>query len=215
MNFKLSLKIAAGLLAFASLASADTFFVANFGVNSITKYDANGNGSSFTSAFVNGPNGLALDSSGNLYVTTNSNTIEKFAPDGTDLGVFASTGLNNAMGLAFDRNGNLYAANFAGNTIEKFAPDGTDLGVFAKVIRPTGLAFDPLGNLCVANFGNTIARFAPDKTPLSSFASLGLNNPEGLAFDSLGNLYVANNGSDTIENFFPSRGRSRLLASPT
>ena len=37
-------------------------------------------------------NGLALDSSGNLYVTTNSNMIRKFAPNGADLGVFASTG---------------------------------------------------------------------------------------------------------------------------
>ena len=70
----------------------DTFFVADFGVNSITKYDANGNGSPFTNAFVNGPNGVALDSSGNLYVSTNSNVVRKFAPDGIDLGVFASTG---------------------------------------------------------------------------------------------------------------------------
>ena len=115
MKFKLSWQIFYSLFAFASLAPADTLFVANFGVNTITKYDATGNGSSFTSAFVNGPNGVALDSSGNLYVSTNNNTIEVFAPDGTDLGVFASTGMNNAMGLAFDRSGNLYAANFASN----------------------------------------------------------------------------------------------------
>jgi DNA-binding beta-propeller fold protein YncE len=214
MKSKLFLKIAAGLFAFASLASADTFFVANFGVNTITKYDADGIGSPFTSAFVNGPYGVALDSSGNLYVSTNNNTIEKFAPDGTDLGVFASTGLNNAMGLAFDRSGNLYAANFAGNTVEQFAPDGTDLGVFGLVIRPTGLAFDSLGNLHVANFGNTIARFAPDGTPLSSFASLNLNNPEGLAFDSLGNLYVANSGSDTISVFSPAGADLGPIVSP-
>ena len=204
MKFKLISTIASSFVLLASLAQADTFFVANFGVNSITKYDANGNGSSFTSAFVNGPNGLALDSSGNLYVTTNSNTIEKFAPNGTDLGVFASTGLNNAMGLAFDSNGNLFAANFAGNTIEKFAPDGTDLGVFATVIRPTGLAFDTAGNLYAANFGPTIARFSPDGTPLTAFSSLSLNNAEGVAFDALGNLYVANNGSDTIQIFSPT-----------
>jgi len=194
----------AALLCLVSIAGADTFFVANFGVNTITRYDQNGTPSSFTSAFVNGPNGLALDSSGNLYVTTNSNTIEKFAPNGTDLGVFASTGINNAMGLAFDSNGNLFAANFVGNTIEKFAPDGTDLGVFATVIRPTGLAFDTAGNLYVANFGNTILRYAPDGTPLGIFANTGLNNPEGLAFDSIGNLYAANNGSDTIEVFSAS-----------
>ena len=80
-------------------------------------------GSPFTGEFVNGPYGLALDSSGNLYVTTNSNVIRKFGPNGVDLGVFASTGINNAMGLAFDSKGNLYAANFGGNTIEKFAPE--------------------------------------------------------------------------------------------
>lgn len=205
MKSKLFLKIAAGLFVFASVARGDTFFVTNFGVNSITKYDASGgNGSPFTSAFVNGPNGVVLDSAGNLYVSTNGNTIEKFAPDGTDLGVFASTGINNATGLAFDRSGNLYAANFGGNTVEQFAPDGTDLGVFAVVIRPTGLAFDAAGNLCVANFGNTIARFSPNGTPLASFTSLTLNNPEGLAFDSLGNLYAANNGSNTIQYFSPS-----------
>src|SRR6266446_5337832 len=175
MKFTLSLVIAAGLLLIASVAPADTFFVANFGVNTITKYDANGSGSAFTGAFVDGPYGVALDSDGNLYVSTNNNTIEKFAANGTDLGVFASTGLNNAMGLAFDSGGNLYAANFVGNTIEKFAPDGTDLGVFATVIRPTGIAFDTAGNLYVANFGNTILRFAPGGTPLGTFAKTGLN----------------------------------------
>ncbi len=204
MKISLSLTLAAGLLLTAVVARADHFFVANFGVNSITKYNASGNGSSFTNAFVNGPNGIALDVGGNLYVTTNQNTIEKFAPDGTDLGVFASTGLNNALGLAFDRAGNLYAANFAGNTVEKFAPDGTDLGVFASVIRATGIAFDAAGNLYVANFGNTIERFSPSGAALGSFATTGLNNPEGLAFDSLGKLYVANNGSDTIEVYSPA-----------
>jgi NHL repeat len=203
MKFKLAPTIASGLLLLASLAQADNFFVANSGVNSITKYDDNGAGSPFTGEFVNGPNGLALDSSGNLYVTTNSNVIRKFSPSGVDLGVFASTGINFAMGLAFDSKGNLYAANFGGNTIEKFAPNGTDLGVFAFVIRPTGLAFDAAGNLYVANFGNTIERFSSIGTPLIPFTSLFLNNPEGLAFDSSGNLYVANNGSDTIQVFSP------------
>lgn len=204
MKFKLSSKIAAGLFAFASLASADNFFVANFGINTITRYNADGIGVPFTGAFINGPNGLALDSSGNLYVSTNSNVIRKFSPAGVDLGVFASTGLNGVMGLAFDSQGNLYAANFGGNTIEKFSPNGIDLGVFANVIgRPTGLAFDSSGNLYVGSFGNTIARFAPNGTPLPDFTSFNLNNPVGLAFTSSGNLYAANSGSDTISVFSP------------
>ncbi len=203
MKSKLALIFAAGLLALVSFAQADTFYVANFGVNSITEYDDDGNASPFTDAFVNGPNGLALDSEGNLYVSTNTNTIRKFAPDGTDLGVFASTGINNAQALAFDRNGNLYAANFGDSTVEIFAPDGTDLGVFANVLQPTGLAFDTSGRLYVASFANTIERFAADGTPLGTFADTGLSNPAGLAFDSLGFLYAANNAANTIEVFAP------------
>jgi sugar lactone lactonase YvrE len=205
MKFALSLMIAAFLLTSAGeVQAADQFFVTNFGVNSITRYDENGLAFNFTNSFVNGPNGIALDASGNVYVTTNENTIQKFSPEGIDLGVFASTGLNLALGLAFDRSGNLYAANFAGNTVEKFAPDGTDLGIFALVIRPTGLAFDAAGNLYVANFSASIMRFAPNGSQLSSFTSLNLNNPEGIAFDSLGNLYAANSGSDSIEIFSPT-----------
>lgn len=203
MKSTLSLTLAAAFLFTTFAARAGHFFVADFGVNTITKYDASGNGSPFTNAFVNGPNGVALDTRGNLYVTTNQNTIEKFSANGTDLGVFASTGLNNALGLAFDTAGNLYAANFGGNTVEKFSPAGVDLGVFANVIRPTGITFDTAGNLYAANFGNTVERFAPDGTPLGSFAPTGLNNPEGLAFNSLGKLYVANSGSNTIEVFSP------------
>jgi len=60
-----------------------------------------------------------------------SDTIEQFAPDGTDLGVFASTGLNEPLGLMFDSAGNLYAANRGNDTIEKFSATGADLGVFA------------------------------------------------------------------------------------
>ena len=213
MHLKLSLTIAAGLLAFASLAAADTFFVAEFGDGTIAKYDANGNASSFTNAFINGPNGVALDSSGNLFVTTASNTIEVFAPDGTYLGFFANTGLNNPMGLAFDRDGFLYAANFGSNTVEVFDPDGTDLGIFAFVIQPTGLAFDSFGNLHVSSV-NTIDRFAPDGTPLNSFTSFNLSNPAGLGFDSLGDLYVANSGSDTISAFSPAGAEFSLISSP-
>ena len=204
------LALLAALLGLASVKAA-TFFVPNTGVNTISQYDENGVTSSFTSASVNGPNGVALDRAGNLFVSTNDNTIEKFSPAGVDLGTFAATGLNFPMALAFDRAGNLYAANFAGSTVEKFTPAGAGT-VFANVIRPTGLAFDASGNLYVSNFGSTIERFSASGTPLGTFASSGLNNPEGLAFDSLGNLYAANNGADTIEKFSPSGADLGIVA---
>ncbi len=184
-------------------ARAETFYVPNTGENTISQYDNNGAATAFTSASVNGPIGVALDRQGNLFVSTNGNTIEKFSPSGVDLGTFATVGVNFPMGLAFDRTGNLYVANFAGNTVQKFTPDGVG-SVFASIIHPTGLAFDAVGNLYVADFGNTIEQFSPTGVYLGTFATGRLNNPEGLTFDSLGNLYAANNGSDSVEVFSPT-----------
>ncbi len=198
-----SLAILVVVLALASNAGADTFFVPNLGVNTVSTYDDNGNQTPFGSPFLNGPAGIAIDRSGNLFISTNSNTIERFSSSGVHLGTFASVGVNNALGLAFDRNGNLYAANFAGGTVEKFTPAGVGT-VFATVVRPTGLAFDAVGNLYVANFGNTIERFSPTGASLGTFAGSGLSNPEGLAFDSLGNLYAANSAANTVAKFSPA-----------
>src|SRR3954451_4266525 len=83
MKLKLFLQLSVALCAAVSLASADTLFVTNYGDNSITKYNADGNGSPFTGEFINGPYGVAIDSNGNLYVSTNSNVIREFAFDGT------------------------------------------------------------------------------------------------------------------------------------
>jgi hypothetical protein len=105
-------------------------------------------------AFVPGPYGIALDAAGNVYVTTNNNTIEKFGLGRRRPRRFVpAPGINFGMGLAFDRDGNLYAANFVGGTIEKFSPNGTDLGVFANVIGPTGLAFDAARQPLCGKFG--------------------------------------------------------------
>ena len=100
---------------------------------SVLKFTPDGVGSVFADGGFHRAVGLAFDIAGNLYVSNmDSNTIEKFAPDGTDLGVFASTGLDKPFGLIFDSAGNLYAGNRGNNTIEKFSSTGADLGVFAN-----------------------------------------------------------------------------------
>ena len=119
---------------------------------SVLKFTPDGVGSVFADRGFQRAYGLAFDSAGNLYVSNvDSNTITKFSPDGTDLGVFASTGLNEPLGIMFDRAGNLYAANRGNDTIEKFSSTGTDLGVFAHtqpkphfmtMFRPSHLHFE-------------------------------------------------------------------------
>jgi len=91
----------------------------------------------FVSGFP-GAEGIAFDVHGNLFVSSfSTNIIEKYSPEGVDLGVFASIGAGSAYGLAFDREGNLYVANFSG-VVRKFSPTGADLGAFANA--STGLS---------------------------------------------------------------------------
>ena len=119
---------------------------------SVLKFTPDGVGSVFAENGFDTAYGLAFDSAGNLYVSNfSSSTIEKFSPEGVDLGVFAgSPGVNRPHGLLFDNAGNLYVANNGNNTIEKFSSTGVDLGVFAHtgggphfmtMFRPTAMPY--------------------------------------------------------------------------
>src|SRR6266487_5378859 len=151
-----------------------------------------------------------LAASGDLFVADNgSNTILKFAPDGTE-SPFRS-GLNGPFGLAFDSSGNVFEGDTGTNTIFKFTPDGTGSTFAAGLSGPIGLAFDSSGNLFEADYNSgMIFKFTPDGTK-STFAS-GLSNPVGLAFDSSGNLFEADQGSGTIFVFTPFGTKSTFAS---
>ena len=172
---------AAALLASLAVCCADTLYVSNWSGNTIEEFTADGVGSVFASAELSNPNGLAFDSTGNLYVANGDSTIKKFTTAGVG-SVFASIGSGGQRGLAFDTAGNLYFANFNNNTIEKFTTAG-DGSVFAStgLNNPAGLAFDSAGNLYAANYGNnTIQKFTMAGVG-SRFANTGLSFPSFIA----------------------------------
>jgi sugar lactone lactonase YvrE len=151
--------------------------------------------------------GVAFDSSGNLYVMAIDNTdpnlastIYKFTPSGVQ-STFGSVP-GQGFGLAFDSAGNLFAADVVDVTIYKFTPDGTRSvfvgpSAFSPDHGPDGLAFDRFGNLFVSENHDTavlggderILKFTPDGME-SEFAT-DLTEPRGLAFDRSGMLFVA------------------------
>ncbi len=146
---------------------AGNLYVANPGNNTILKFAPGGAASVFASSSsgLNNPDGLAFDSQGNLFVANGNNTIVKLTPGGVG-SLFANPQnlniLSTPYGLAIDRADNLFVAN--DSYIEKFTPDGTaSRFATAGVNRPSGLAFDSLGNLYTANYyGNSITKFTPD-----------------------------------------------------
>jgi len=154
---------------------------------------------------LDGPLGLAFDSTGNLFVASFSGKILKFTPGGVH-STFAS-GLSDPEGLAFDRAGNLFVSDI-GN-IYKFSPSGARSTFASGLNRPVGLAFDIAGNLFAADqAGGKIYRFTPSGLR-STFAS-GLSNPFDLAFDIAGNLFVTdwgNGNGGKVSKFTPAGGR--------
>ena len=196
---------------FAASAYAETVFVW-CGDNTIRQFATNGMGSVLVSNVTylsgwNGPVGLALDNSGNLYSgCPGASTVTKWATNG--VGSYAGFA-DSVSGLAFDRADNIYMTNpnYVSICRGYFTMDCNQ----SYLSNPTSLAFDRLGDIYVANgvypwsdspFGptNTIAKFSASLTYLGDFAT-NLNQPWGLAFDRAGNLFVSNSGNNRIYKF--------------
>ena len=87
-----------------------------------------------------GPEGLVLDSAGNLYEADSTNgNILKFAPGGTS-SIFSSA-LNVPAALALDGTGNLFAGDPGTNSIYKFTPGGAQSTFATGQLHPAFFTF--------------------------------------------------------------------------
>ncbi|TKC60288.1 hypothetical protein FBD94_15395 [Pedobacter hiemivivus] len=143
-----------------------------------------------TSALFRHPSFMAVNSSGNIFVSDQQNhRIRKITPAGV-VSTFAGSGsIGSAngtgtaasfqfpMGLAFDGSGNLYVSDAYNHKIRKISP----LGV-------------------VSDFAGSGSAGAANGAP----GSASFNLPMGLAFDVAGNLYVADRANDKIRKISSS-----------
>lgn len=136
-----------------------------------------------------------------------------------------------AEGLAADAQGNVYVAE-AGNAcirkitpagvVSTFAGDGTPglvngPAATARFSSTADLAFDPQGNLLVADYGNNCIRKITPGGIVSTLAGTGVagfvdgpgtvaqfSDPEGLAIDAQGTVYVSEYGNYSIRKVLPN-----------
>ena len=162
----------------------------------------------------NNPSGVAVDSSGNLFVAdTWNSSIRKVTPVGADWVVTTlvdgSAGLSSPQGIAVDADGNVFVADSGNNSIWELTLVGADwvattlVDFTAGLSGPQGIAVDLNGTLYVTDTGNNrirkVALVGADwvVTTLVDF-TVGLSNPQGVAVDSSGNVFVADTGNNSI-----------------
>jgi streptogramin lyase len=108
---------------------------------------------------LNMPMGVAVDSSGNVYVAdTNNNAVKEIFTNGTirTLG----SGFAWPIGVAVDSSGNVYVTDPLHNTIKEILTNETMVTLDSGLEYPGGIAVDSLGDLFITN-NNTISEFAP------------------------------------------------------
>ena len=142
-----------------------------------------------------GPAGIAVDASGNIYVADRGNDrVRVLDPAG---GLVADiAGLGAPRGVAVDASGKIYVADTGSDAVRVYRPDRThaaDLpGPFSE---PTGIAVGgPHGRVHVAELGGSVRVHGPDGNGIGNITGLG--NLSGVAVDASGSIYVPRAGSD-------------------
>ena len=168
------------------------------------------------------PEGVAVDSFGNVYVAdTWNDQIYKFSVDGDFLGKWGDSDSQSGdgnfsmpYGIAVGPDGNVYVADTYHERIQKFSPQGVFLGKWktsgdsdSDIIRPRAIAASSDGNVYVTDSDYSIVKkFSSQGVFLGKWGSWGsgqgqFNEPKGIAADAEGNVYVVDNGNYRIQKF--------------
>jgi sugar lactone lactonase YvrE len=152
------------------------------------------------------PYGVAIDASGNAWVTNESGTtVSEISTTGASLANPTASGLYGAQGVALDRNGNVWVANTAGNSVVKFtltagAVSLSNVYTSGGIAAPSAIAVDSVNDVFIANFnGNSVTELGANGAALNSspFTAAGaITVPTGIAVGPTGNVFVTSgNGS--------------------
>jgi len=163
--------------------------ISTFAGNNAAGSGYNGDLRTAVSAQLYSPEGVAVDSSGNLYIgDTGNSRIRMVLKDGSSITTYAGA-------------------------VSGYYGDGGP-AIYAQIYGPHGIAFDSAGNLYIADTGNNRVRKIDTNgiiTTVAGSSGVGgfggdggpatkalLNYPVGVATDPAGNLYIADSLNSRI-----------------
>ncbi len=148
-----------------------------------------------TSSVLDGPEGVAVDAHGDLFIADGGNgVVEEVTPTGklsVVAGVAGDHGLpspgpatssefDSPYGIAVDAHGDLFIADSLGDVVDEVTPAGT-LSVVAGVVDING---------------------SPPPGPATNTA---LNDPQGVTVDAAGDLFIADYANSVVYEVTPAR----------
>ncbi len=136
------------------------------------------------------PSAIAIDSSGNLWVTNQGDsTVTELSSSGTLINTFHNVGPN-PSGIAIDDLGNVWVSDMGtaavpGSTVTELNSSGTLIGTFPVGLNPSSIFIDPLSDIWVTNQGsNSVSLLFSTGTLYATYtAGIGAA-PTGLAIGS-------------------------------
>ncbi len=197
-------------------------------------------------ATLDSPGGIALDSSGNLYIADTENHIIRMINTSGVINTVAGNGINaysgdggpatsaslyRPEGVSVDSAGNIYIADTKNNVIRIVNTSGIintlagtgGVGAFsgdggaatdAELNDPEGVLADSGGNIYIADTTNAVVRKVDSSGTINTFAGIGgsrgiandggpatdalLNSPRGLALNSSGHLYISDYDNESV-----------------
>lgn len=153
------------------------------------------------------PGGVALDSTGSVYVTSQSmyGRVVKLASGSLTPTVLPFTGLYQPQGLAVDANGTVYVADFNNRVVKLAAGSNTQSVLpFTGLAYPQGVGVDAAGNVYVADRGNDrVVKLDAKSDTQADLPFTGLNHPDGVAVDPSGIIYVTDSDNDRVLKLNP------------
>jgi DNA-binding beta-propeller fold protein YncE len=172
------------------------------------------------------PQGIALDSSDDIYVADTSSVFVysagskgNIAPSPATISTTMTTGLGWPQGIALDSSGKIYVADdgpgasgpgsvfvYPAGSKANSAPNATISGTNTGLSYPQGIALDSTGKIYVADEGavSVFVYSAGSKGNVAPTATISgsnteLDTPEGIALDSSLNIYVADDGDGSCD----------------